>query len=287
MNVGICMLKLWVMLKASRYNDVTRFDLARTLGGRGRYWTTCYLVSKMMIDTGCAHTADELVIALIDSPILRIVNTHTHEDHIGANGILQSQLRNVEILAHPQAIQVLSDPSHEQPLQLYRRIFWGWPEPSEAKAVEDDEIIEADTFSYRVIYTPGHSTDHICLYEQNHGWLFTGDLFVGGSDRALRAGYDIWQIIDSLKRVVELPISVLFPGSARVREQPQQELVSKISYLEELGGKILELHQSGWGVNAIVRSLLGGPMWVEIVTMGHFARYRLVNSYLGKNGDLR
>ena len=44
---------------------------------------------------------------------------------------------------------------------------------------------------FQVIYTPGHSPDHICLFEHKHGWLFTGDLFVGGMDRALRVDYDV------------------------------------------------------------------------------------------------
>jgi len=277
------------MLKSTHFAEVTRFDLARTLGGRGRYWTTCYLVDQMMIDTGCAHTAAELEYELRGIPITHIVNTHTHEDHIGANGNLQDHRKELDILAHPSALPVLRDPRHAQPLHPYRRLFWGWPKPSRAQPLEDAEIIEADRFNFQVIYTPGHSPDHICLYEQNRGWLFTGDLFVGGRDRALRAGYDIWQIIDSLKRVAGLPIKTIFPGSARVREQPQQELMTKIVYLEDLGECIQKLHEKGWGVSQIARQLLGGPMWVETVTLGHFSRFNLILSYLrqNNNGDER
>jgi glyoxylase-like metal-dependent hydrolase (beta-lactamase superfamily II) len=74
------------MLKAHSYGDVTRFDLGRTLFGRGRYWATAYLIHGTMIDTGCAFSAPELVEALADVPLTRIVNTHSHEDHIGGNG---------------------------------------------------------------------------------------------------------------------------------------------------------------------------------------------------------
>lgn len=31
------------MLKTTSYGSVIRFDLARTLLGRGRYWTSAYL----------------------------------------------------------------------------------------------------------------------------------------------------------------------------------------------------------------------------------------------------
>jgi len=273
------------MLKTSAYETVIRFDLAHTLAGQGRYWTTAYLLDGLLIDSGCAFTARELVKVLEGTSLTRIVNTHTHEDHIGGNGPLQRQRANLEILAHPLAIPVLADPRREQPLQPYRRLFWGWPEPSRASPLLDEAWIQTEHFRFQVLHTPGHSSDHICLYVPEQGWLFTGDLFVGGWERALREGYDIWQIIASLKRVAAMPATVMFPGSARIRENPKEELESKIAYLEEFGNKVLELHHKGWDVDAIVRALCGKPMLIEIVTWGNFARRHLVLSYLGKYGN--
>jgi glyoxylase-like metal-dependent hydrolase (beta-lactamase superfamily II) len=273
------------MLKSTTYQTVTRFDLARTFAGRGRYWTTAYLVDGLLIDTGCAFTAHELVKALEGAPLTRIVNTHTHEDHIGGNGPLHRQRTGLEIFAHPLAIPILADPRREQPLHPYRRLFWGWPEPSRANPLADESWIETDNFRFQVLYTPGHSPDHICLYAPEQGWLFTGDLFVGGWDRALREGYNIWQIIASLKHVAALPSSVMFPGSARIRENPKADLESKIAYLEDFGNKVLDLHRKGRDVNAIVRALCGGPMAIEMVTSGNFSRRHLVLSYLRNNSD--
>ena len=61
-------------------------------------------------------------------PVDQIVNTHSHEDHIGANAQVQALFR-CPILAHPDALPILQNP-RLQPLQLYRRLFWGWPKPS-------------------------------------------------------------------------------------------------------------------------------------------------------------
>lgn len=268
------------MLKVTRYGDVTRFDLARTLAGRGRYWTTAYLLDGMLLDTGCSYSAPELVAALAHAPLVRIVNTHSHEDHIGANGPLQRGREGLEILAHPLALPVLADPRGTQPLQLYRRLLWGWPAPSKGQPISDGAVIETEHYSFQVIYTPGHSPDHLCLYESRQGWLFTGDLFIGGRDRALRADYDIWQIMASLKRVAELPAVKLFPGSARVRDNPAGALKAKIGYLEELGEQVLELHRQGQDVPAIARAVGGRPMPIELLTLGHFSRRQLVLSYL-------
>lgn len=271
------------MLKTTSYDSVTRFDFARTLAGSGRYWTSGYLIDGMLIDTGCAYTARELVQALADMPLLRIVNTHAHEDHIGANSPLQRQRSHLEILAHPAALPILADPRGTQPLHPYRQVFWGMPEPSRAEPVADGAIIETEHHRFQVIYTPGHILDHLCLYEPEHGWLFTGDLFVGGKERALRDDYDIWQIIASLKRIAALPATRLFPGSARVRDGPAQAQAEKIAYLEQLGERVLELDKRGKSVSEIVRALLGGPMLVELLTLGYFSRKWLVCSYLRAN----
>jgi len=271
------------MLKINHFDVVTRFDMARDFIGRRRYWTTAYLVDGMMMDTGYAHSAPELIQALSNETVVRIVNTHSHEDHIGANGHLQHQRDTLEILAQPLALPILADPRGKQSLQFYRRMFWGWPEPSRGQPVADQALIKTEHYCFRVVYTPGHSPDHLCLYESEQGWLFTGDLFVGGRDRATRADYDIWQIIASLKQIAMLPAVKLFPGSAQVRENPKRELDAKISYLEDLGEQVLEFHQQGWEVQEIVRTLCGGPMLVELFTLGHFSRRRLILSYLGKN----
>jgi len=269
-----------VRVKSSDFGPVRRFDLAQIIAGKGRYWTTAYLVDGLLVDTGCAHSAGDFINLLAGESVSKIVNTHTHEDHIGANGLLQQAHPGIEIFVHPLGLPIVKDPRGEQPLHPYRKVMWGWPRSSVARPVNDLEIIETENHRFTVYHTPGHSQDHLCLYEPDTGWLFTGDLYVGGKDRALGASYDIWKIIESLKRIKELEISTLFPGSARIPGDPYQALETKIEHLEQLGEKILDLDARGFSVARITRTLCGTPMLIEFLTLGHFSRRNLVQSYL-------
>jgi len=268
------------MLKVSRFGEVIRFDSALSISGWGYYWTTFYYIDGLLIDSGCAHTAYRLADYLRNNELACIINTHTHEDHIGANGVLQDKNKELRILAHPLALPVLAKPREAQPLQMYRQIFWGWPKPSQAQPVQDGDWISTPHHRFQVIYTPGHSPDHICIHEPERGWVFTGDLFVGGRDRGVVAGCDIWKVIASLKRIAALPLSRMFPGSARTRDNPRDDLSSRIAYLEDTGQRILEMHRKGMSVKEISGDLFGGPMLIEFITMGHFSRQNLVLSFL-------
>jgi len=265
------------MLKIETIGPVTKIKLARALFGRPVYFTAAYWVDGLLIDTGCAYTEGEITRALEGMPVECIVNTHGHEDHIGANAALQEK-RSAEIVAHPLALPVLANPRDNQPLQPYRRIFWGYPRPSSGQPI--GEMVETEHYRLRVIHTPGHSPDHICLYEPNEGWLFSGDLYIGGRDRALRADYNICAIIDSLKKIASLEVSRLFPGSGTVRENPIKALLEKIDYLEETGSRVRELHRRGLGPRQIAHRIFGPELLIAYVTLGHFSGKCLVKSYL-------
>jgi len=271
------------LIKAQEIEGVIKIKLARSWLGRAFYFTTAYWVDGLLIDTGCAHTQDEFLTAVEGLSIDRIVNTHSHEDHIGANGALQAR-RGVEILAHAQALPILANPRLLR-LQPYRRIFWGYPAPCVAQPV--GEVVETARHRFQVIHTPGHSPDHICLYQPEEGWLFSGDAYIGGRDRALRADYNIYTIIDSLKKLAKLEITRLFPASGTVRDNPRQDLLRKIEYLEETGDRVRKLHQKGLSRSQIRRAVFGRELPIAYVTLGHFAGRNLVRSYLENAGTRR
>ncbi len=264
------------MIHVRKLGEVTRFRLARSILGRGVYFTAAYWVDGLMIDTGCAYTVRELLCALAPLGVSRVVNTHSHEDHIAGNGPIQEKFGS-EIFVHPLALNFLKDPTSRR-LRPYQLIMWGYPAPSKASPIGTS--IETDIFTFQVIETPGHSDDHICLYEPNRRWLFTGDAYIGGRDKALREDYNIWRIIASLKKLASLDAETLFSGSGSVRDDAREELLSKIDYLEGLGAAILGLHQKGWSPRAIRRRVLGRELPIAYYTLGNFSGKNLIRSFI-------
>ncbi len=256
--------------------QVVKFRLARGLFGQPAYFTAAYWVDGLLIDTGCAHTARQLRSALQDRHVDQVANTHSHEDHIGANADVQEMFR-CPILAHPKALPILQDPKL-QPLHPYRRLFWGWPRPSRGEPIR--EWVETQHFRFQVIHTPGHSPDHVCLFQPDQGWLFSGDAYVGGKDRALRQDYDIHEIIASLKKLARFPVQMIFSGSGSVRANGVEHLREKVAYLEELGERIYSLRDQGLSAHRIRRRVLGRELPITYVTLGHFSGLRMVRSYL-------
>ncbi len=122
-----------------------------------------------------------------DLTITHIINTHGHPDHVNGNARAQ-ELTGAQVAAHPLLAPDLAlEDRHELTVGSLRLLMW---------------------------HVPGHSPDHLAIYEPTHQILFTGDLlFVGkvGGTGADDAAADEW---DSLQRLLaELPdAATVWPG---------------------------------------------------------------------------
>jgi glyoxylase-like metal-dependent hydrolase (beta-lactamase superfamily II) len=262
------------MLATTEYGQVTQIKLCRYPDFPPATYVSAYLVDSLLIDSGPAHTAEELTAFLKDKGVKTVVNTHHHEDHIAANALLQERY-GVELLAHRLAVNKITRSAKLYPFQ---EEVWGYPIPSQVKEIGDS--FTTQHFHFEVIHTPGHERDHICLWERKHGWLFTGDLFVGTRPNAVRPQDDMRQTIADLKKIRDLTPKILFPAPGKVIAEPVPVLEQAIRYLEDLGHKVTELHDKGLSPAEIVQQIFGSETPLAEFTQHQFTSLNLVKSLL-------
>ena len=118
-----------------------------------------------------------------------VINTHTHFDHVLGNEQVAS-VTGARIIQHENS-------------KLEKDI-----------PVKEGQSIEVGNFKLKVLHTPGHSEDSICLLIDNNS-VFTGDtLFVGTCGRTDLPGSDPAKMYQSLhERLAKLDGNlIVYPG---------------------------------------------------------------------------
>jgi glyoxylase-like metal-dependent hydrolase (beta-lactamase superfamily II) len=264
------------MIQVQQHGSVTAIRMARTFMGRPLYWTTAYWLDGLLIDSGPPSLSHELVKVLKDLTVDQIIVTHAHEDHIGGLHRLRQTYPQAKIYASPLSVAPIQDPDRLNQ-HLYRRLLWGIP-----WRVEDVQPlplrIETEQYNFRIVETPGHSHDHVSFFETKYRWLFTGDAFIGGMDRAWAREFEMFGIISSLRTLAALRPERLYPASGNVRRNALAELHGKIAHLLGLCRDVARLDKLGLPTDVIVEKLLGGESRMRFWTQGHFSGANLIQA---------
>jgi glyoxylase-like metal-dependent hydrolase (beta-lactamase superfamily II) len=261
------------MLKATTHGPITRIHLERTILGRP-FTVEVYLVDGLLIDTGCPVTSSELVAWCRERAIRQVVNTHHHEDHVGGNRALQKTL-GLPIAAPREALPILANAPR---LPLYRRIVWGQPGRVMANPLGD--IVETEHHRFEVLPAPGHCPDHVCLFERERGWLFSGDLFIHERVRYLRADEKAQDTLESLRRMLALRPRLLVCSHAGLVEDACGALKRRIAYWESLAEQARALRREGLLLREATDRLLGPKDMLFYLTWGQFSKLNLIRSLL-------
>ncbi|MFL6263878.1 MAG: MBL fold metallo-hydrolase [Thermoanaerobaculia bacterium] len=267
------------MLAPIPYGPLTRLRMAPTFLGKPIREVSAYAFADLLIDTGPSATASRLVEHCRGGPVRRVLLTHHHEDHIGGAAALQEEL-GVPILGPAGAVPIFAEGLR---MPLYRRIVWrGQPRTFRAEPL--GETVEGEGYRLLVVPTPGHAFSHVCFFEEGRRWLFSGDLYVHERVKLLRRIENVWQHIDSLRRVLALEPELLICDHAGVLEHAQEWLRRKIQYWEDLAGQARALRDQGLPVEEIARRLLGPEVFLTYASLGDFSKRNLIRGLLAGPG---
>jgi len=140
-----------------------------------------------LIETGYARGVDRLVadletIGLDPDDLQHAVASHVHIDHSGGAAGLVDRAPDLTIYIHESTADFLLDPtqlneSSERAMGEHFAEFGGpeaLPEPN-LSPVSDGETIDIGDRTLEIVHAPGHSPDHIAVWDAAAGRLFANE----------------------------------------------------------------------------------------------------------------
>jgi len=263
------------MIIRNDFGEVTQLVITIELEGQTVYTMALYYVDGLLIDTGPLKQRQELMPYLNDLDVDLVVNTHHHGDHIGNNPLFAE--RGIPILAHPLGLPLINDTTIWTPnLLYYQRFFFDLPPSSKCQPAGD--YIDGRKYRFRVIHTPGHSLDHISLFEEQNGWLFTGDLFRSVKVTHLRRNEDFAVTMASLQNLMSYDFQIIFCSGGKTYEPGKEKLREKIEWTKNLQSNARRLKEEGLDYEAIRDQLLGPENIMAQFTEGDYTKLNMIKA---------
>ena len=142
----------------------------------------CYEIDGVLVDPGPQSCEDTLLEALGGDRPQALLLTHIHFDHAGATGALVRRWPDLDVYVHERGARHMANPEKlvASAARLYGgeeglRETWGdvIPVPEERlKVLSGGETV----FGFKVQYTPGHASHHVCYLHERTGTAFVGDM---------------------------------------------------------------------------------------------------------------
>jgi len=179
----------------------------------------------IMIDVGLSSNFPQMLQCLehVGCPpneIDMVILSHEHLDHIGAAHHFAGR---TIIAAHRLAANKIM---LRDDFSMLRKMF---NEPNEPINVdiwlEEGNLLDLGNFRLNVMYTPGHTSACISLFDQDKGLLFAADtLMPGGVMGGVFGSGSISDYIQSLERLKGLNSKLLLSGHGRLSDTPQHDV---------------------------------------------------------------
>ncbi len=263
--------------------------------------------APVLIDTGYISGFEETEKSIARlgvnlSDIALIISTHTHCDHIGGNNRIQ-QKSGCDIALHGVGkyfIDSRDDWStwwryYNQEAEFFRC----------TRSLDDGEIIALGSHEFQVIYTPGHASDGIVLYNQRDKVLISSDT-LWQTDMAvmtlrIEGSRALFDMQASLRKIENLEVQTVYPGHgkpfsdmAKAVARSRQRIDKFLRHPEAIGDDLLKkiivytlMMKKTMPADALFGYLMGTYWFKETVDLYFKGQYdakydEVINSFLGR-----
>ncbi len=191
--------------------------------------------------------------------------THMHPDHVGlASKILE--ISGARLLMHRKEAAYLAEvanggqhapwlghafsnagtPDEMQALihESFHQMRRNFRELTPAQMLEGGELIETADGPLEVVWTPGHSPGHLCLYSRTHKFLISGDHMLENITPNISWVPDkdaLGAYLSSLEMLVPFDIGAVLPSHGKPFEGHARWIRATQGHHEERCGEILAL----------------------------------------------
>lgn len=234
-----------------------------------------YRFDDTLIDCGPTNQWSAVKPFVAEKSVRQLLLTHHHEDHSG-NACDISRQCNITPLAPQLAIERLANGYSIPPIQ---KLIWGTLKPVNTQPYPDD-IRLSDGSEVLPIHTPGHADDLHCFYIPQQGWLFSGDLYISKSLRYLRREENLFDLMRSINKVLQLDFEVVFCPHRGILQEGKSALKGKLDNLKELVEQIQDKAARGMSEKSITKAVMGGESMFTLVTLKDFSKLNLVRQAL-------
>lgn len=160
-----------------------------------------FISRRLLIDTSDPNKTN--YIKLLESTLKEqkalisdIVITHWHADHFGG-------------VADVRAKKLMTDDCN----------VWKFPRSDAAedltniRELTDGLEFNVDDVTLKVYHTPGHTTDHVILFDEQRRILYSGDCILGEGTAVFE---DLFEYMKSLERILSLKPEIIYTGHGNV-----------------------------------------------------------------------